>query len=96
MTEPRCYVCGQAESDDPENVEIRPYGAGGKPICFDCMTGDPAKEQEAFRQFDAACNGAGPGLVVIGDGAPRAATYDEAVLVGDVLLPGIPTGEQKP
>jgi len=86
--EQRCYVCNRAESDDPDEVELRPYGAGGRPICFDCMTGDPAREQEAYRQFDAACDAAGP-VVVIGEGAPRAATYEEAKIVSDVL-PGLP------
>lgn len=92
MSEPRCYVCGQSESDDPENVELRPYGEGGKPICFDCMTADPAREAEAQRQFGSAMEAASGGIgpVVIGDGGPpRAATFEEASLVASVL-PGLP------
>lgn len=89
MSEPRCYVCGQSERDSPE-VELRPYGKGGQPICFDCMNGDPERKAEAMRQFSDACDRVGPGVIVIGDSAgPRAGTYEETVFVADVL-PGFP------
>lgn len=36
-----CELCGVAE-------ELRPYGPGGKNVCFDCAMRD---EEEAKRQF---------------------------------------------
>lgn len=37
----KCQECGQVE-------ELRPYGKGGKFVCFDCMMKD---EEEGKRQF---------------------------------------------
>ena len=40
-----CEQCGTYE-------ELRPYGKGGKKICFDCMIdGGQAAELEAKKQF---------------------------------------------
>lgn len=90
VSEPRCYVCRKTESDDPDNVEIRPYGAGGQPICFDCMMGSAETRAEAERQFGAKM--AGAGLVAVLDGTcggVRPATFEEERLASDVL-PGLP------
>ena len=37
-----CELCGKVE-------ELRPYGPGGKNVCFDCAMKD---EAEAMRQFE--------------------------------------------
>lgn len=37
----KCELCGKVE-------ELRPYGPGGKFVCFDCAMKD---EKEAERQF---------------------------------------------
>ena len=37
----KCELCGKEE-------ELRPYGPGGKRVCFDCAMKD---EEEAKRQF---------------------------------------------
>jgi hypothetical protein len=42
----KCEICGKTE-------ELRPYGPGGKNVCFDCMMLD---EAEAKRQFAARFN----------------------------------------
>lgn len=58
-----CYIC---ESVDEE---LRPYGAGGQPICFKCMTATPERESEAKKNFLALLDAnaaAGSGIVVIG------------------------------
>lgn len=89
MSKLSCYICHQSE-DDSSDIELRPYGKDGQPICFDCMTADPVREAEAMKQFSDACDRVGGGLVVIGgsDG-PRAATFAETEFVADVL-PGLP------
>lgn len=48
----KCSVC-QRVDDGSDDTELRPYGANGSLICFDCMTGDPAREAEAHKQFTA-------------------------------------------
>ncbi len=37
--------------------DLRPYGAGGAPICFRCMKSQPGAEKEAKRQLFAALEG---------------------------------------
>ncbi len=43
----KCQECGQTK-------ELRPYGRGGRFVCFACMMKD---EDEAKRQFGAIFNG---------------------------------------
>jgi len=43
----KCQECGQV-------AELRPYGRGGKFVCFPCAMKD---EKEAKRQFGAILNG---------------------------------------
>lgn len=49
-----------------EEKDVRPYGANGALICFDCMKADPEREREAKRQFMMQLNACGP-LAVIGE-----------------------------
>lgn len=42
----KCEMCGKEE-------ELRPYGPGGKNVCFDCAMKD---KKEAGRQFAARFN----------------------------------------
>jgi len=76
-----CCVCGgkQNLSEGPDGKlvrELRPYGPGGKPICFPCAMGDPSRKAEAERQLMSAIGGAGD-VVEIGVGhAPRPASSD--------------------
>jgi len=56
LTTRKCYVCGAAENfpQDPakgRKVELRPYGAGGQDICYQCMTATPEREETAKRNF---------------------------------------------
>ena len=75
-----CSVC------ESTKAELRPYGVGGAPICFDCMKARPERENEAKRQFDAATRATKASMVVIGsETGPRAATYEEAVMVEDFI-----------
>ena len=64
-----CYYCGT--SDD-----LRPYGPGGAPLCFPCMKADPAREEEAERQF-----------TVITEAAEAASPYGVAVITPDGVSP---------
>lgn len=63
-----CHVCGSTTR------ELRPYGAGGAPICFPCMTESPEREAEAGRQFGGRLGiaaAADPhGVVAIGSDMP--------------------------
>ncbi len=40
-----CGTCGKA-------AECRPYGKGGKQICFDCMMSTPEAQAEAKARFN--------------------------------------------
>ena len=74
-----CYICKATK-------DTRPYGKFGQLICFDCMTASKETEREAKRQFDGQINRIGATVVVIGSGrGPRAATYEEAVMVEDIF-----------
>lgn len=42
-----CHYCGTTER------ELRPYGPGGSPLCFPCMTASPEREQAAKNTFGA-------------------------------------------
>ena len=72
-----CETCGKVE-------ELRPYGAGGAWVCFSCAMATPESKAEAERRFMAKFEQHN-GLVVLDGGPPRGATYEEAVLVEDVL-----------
>lgn len=78
MTKER-KVCSVCSNED----ELRPYGKEGSLICFDCMTSCPEKEAEAKRQFASLFKGGKS--VVIDDNGPRLPTYEEAVMIMDIL-----------
>lgn len=42
-----CYNCGTTEK------ELRPYGPGGKPVCFDCAFATPEAQAQTEGAFDA-------------------------------------------
>lgn len=66
-----CHYCGADER------ETRPYGPNGAPICYPCMTADPARERAAADAFRALFDIAGP-VVLIGElNGPRPATADD-------------------
>lgn len=53
----------------PGGAELRPYGKDGSLICFDCMTADPVREDEAKMQFKTQLEAAEKnGIVVLTDG----------------------------
>lgn len=80
-----CSVCGRAQDKSVDPVtrkfrcELRPYGANGSAICFQCMTGDPSRETEAIRQF----------------GVKLAAAGDVAVLDGKTVRPATEREERE-
>ena len=47
-----CCICG----DWGGEVELRPYGKGGAPICFDCMKSSPERERTAKEMFRKRLN----------------------------------------
>lgn len=59
-----CCYCGTTESD------LRPYGPGGRPVCFPCMKAKPEREAQAHKALGAligAAEAASPhGVAVIG------------------------------
>ncbi len=68
----KCYVCGIAENKpdtkfDPAR-ELRPYGQGGKPVCFPCAM-HPKRKKVVEANFAARlehAEGQGGGIVLIG------------------------------
>jgi len=62
MAKRTCMYCGKASKD------LRPYGRGGRDICFACMKVDPEREAEAKRMFLAQMNGTGPFVIEPGVG----------------------------
>jgi hypothetical protein len=48
-----CQFCGH-------ETDTRPYGPGGKRICFACMNSTPKLRREAKRRFKALLNGTKP------------------------------------
>lgn len=63
-----CYYCG------PTKQELRPYGPGGRNICFPCMKASPEREETAKANFMALLDGVGAmtGIVSIGtDAGPQ-------------------------
>lgn len=39
-----CELCGKV-------AELRPYGPGGKEVCFDCGMKDPKAMEQGFRRL---------------------------------------------
>lgn len=84
--QPRCYYCKTTFRRDDMTTELRPYGPGGSPLCFRCMS-DPAhpeREEQAKRAFKtqlSAAEVAGGGVSVLTDEGPNPATDDERELV---------------
>lgn len=72
-----CCDCGR-EADRTLNergkftVELRPYGPGGAPICFDCMKATPDREATAVGAYGALLDAAG----VIGEGVATIGTEE--------------------
>ena len=54
----KCELCGAFE-------ELRPYGPGGKRICFDCMKKDEEACKERLRKLFEGVNGA----VIVDEGS---------------------------
>lgn len=84
MDEAVCCICGRSEDRTRDErakfaCELRPYGPGGAPICYQCATSTPEREAEAERNFGAILDGAtamGGGVATITDhgiepGAPQ-------------------------
>ncbi len=45
-----CELCGK-------KAETRPYGSGGREICFPCMNSSPQRLEEGRRRFAAFIEG---------------------------------------
>jgi hypothetical protein len=81
-----CCVCSQPEQPEDQDPrgrhDLRPYGPGGAPICYDCAT-RPEHEAAANAQFHALMDAAeataaqdGKVIVLSTDG-PRAIGAEE-------------------
>lgn len=69
---PGCHYCG-ASSD------LRPYGPGGAPVCFDCAMSSPERAAEAEANFGAlleASDAIGDPLIVGGTAEQRRQVLD--------------------
>ena len=73
----KCYICKRIE-------DVRPYGKGGRSICFKCMKATPEREREAERQFGARLQQAGR-IAVLTEKGPRPATPSEQRLAKNAL-----------
>ena len=70
-----CCACGRSADRSLNErgkfkVELRPYGPGGQPICFECATSTPEAEEQTKRAFGAILDGAqamGGGVASITD-----------------------------
>jgi hypothetical protein len=81
-----CCVCSrpeQPEDQDPRgHHDLRPYGPGGAPICYDCAT-QPDHEAAALAQFHALLDAAedtaaqGGKVIVLSTEGPRALGAEE-------------------
>jgi hypothetical protein len=76
----KCYICGVSK-------DLRPYGEGGKPICFPCMKATPEREREAEKMFESLIKSleARGGDIITPKSAPRIVSMEEAVLLEDAL-----------
>lgn len=59
----KCCHCGTADA------ELRPYGPGGAPVCFDCGM-KPENQPTTEAQLKTILDQPGP-MVIDGSGAPR-------------------------
>ena len=81
-----CCVCSrpeQPEDQDPRGRhDLRPYGPGGAPICYECAT-QPEHEAAALTQFHALMDAAevaaaaGGKVIVFSTEGPRALGAEE-------------------
>lgn len=59
---PTCHYCGKPENfpaaEGTEQVELRPYGPGGAPVCFPCATETPERTAQTEDAFRAQLEGA--------------------------------------
>jgi hypothetical protein len=74
MTTTTCCVCNQPGGRGAR--ELRPYGPGGKPICYECGM-RPENVAEVERQFNARLDFAGPIAVLTPDGPVAPASKGE-------------------
>lgn len=49
-----CCHCGS------EDAELRPYGPGGRDVCFDCAMGTPERKAQTERAYSRQLGMAGP------------------------------------
>lgn len=76
MSESVCCDCGRAPDRTRNDrgkftVELRPYGPGGAPICFECAFATPEKKAQTEGAFGALLDAhdALPGVTTLsGDG----------------------------
>lgn len=65
VSDERCYKCDQLNG--PKERELRPYGPGGQPICYECASATPETDAAAMaefgRQLDAADKTTGVALL---------------------------------
>jgi len=88
VSEPTCCHCGRAEDRTLDErgkwtCELRPYGPGGAPICFQCATASPERDATTKANFGAlleANTAMSPtGIVAIGEpDGPRPFDPEEA------------------
>lgn len=68
-----CCKCSRRPNGTDDRRDLRPYGPGGKPICYDCAFASPEATEETNRQFarlfDAASSRGG-GIVILTDNGP--------------------------
>lgn len=87
-----CCVCKRAEGTPipgkPCPVELRPYGPGAAPVCFDCAM-NPERIAETKRQFAGLLALAGPVAMLTDEGPAPAQQF-----IRD-LAPSAGTAESK-
>jgi hypothetical protein len=64
-----CYVCLSSHK------ELRPYGEGGQPICFDCAMSNPARKNETAKQFNTHLNQIKETKIVLTEYGPVGASH---------------------
>lgn len=82
---PFCCRCRRTD------VDLRPYGPKGKPICLSCSQSSPELKREAERRLRRAFDRAGDVPVIRADGPP--VSLEEAhALGGNVVFIDTATG----
>ena len=74
-----CFKCERPSGK--RGAECRPYGPGGKLVCWDCMKADMALEHQCQRSFGIlleAAEAAGAGMVILTTAGPQPAPDDMA------------------